>query len=69
MLLLAAAFLRFFGFGIGVMNSARRRVSMICCVGCPCVIQLPVPLRALVGGVQDRVVEEGIGHLVMSGLF
>ena len=28
--------LRFFGLGIGVMNSARRRLSMICCVGWPC---------------------------------
>ena len=25
-----------FGFGIGVINSARRRVSTIRCVGCPC---------------------------------
>ncbi len=32
----AAARFRFFGFGIGVMNSARRRVSRILCVGCPC---------------------------------
>ena len=39
---LAAPF-RFFGFGIGVMNSARRRRSMIRCVGWPCVVQLPVP--------------------------
>lgn len=27
--------LRFRGFGVGVMNSAVRRVSMICCVGWP----------------------------------
>src|SRR5215510_5630194 len=31
----AAAFLCFFGFGMGVINAARRRDSMICCVGCP----------------------------------
>jgi hypothetical protein len=30
-----AAALRFFGFGIGVMNLALRRRSMILCVGCP----------------------------------
>ena len=30
-----AAFFRFFGFGIGEMNSGRRRVSRIFCVGCP----------------------------------
>jgi len=30
------AFFRFFGFGMGVMNSSLRRVSMICCVGWPC---------------------------------
>jgi hypothetical protein len=28
-------FFRLRGFGIGVMNSARRRLSTICCVGCP----------------------------------
>ena len=31
----AAPSLRFFGLGIGVMNSARRRFSMILWVGCP----------------------------------
>ena len=35
--------LRFFGFGIGVMNSARLRVSIIFWVGWPVGIQLPVP--------------------------
>ena len=30
-----AAALRFFGFGIGVMNLALRRCSIIFCVGCP----------------------------------
>src|ERR1019366_7398875 len=30
-----AAALRFFGFGIGVMNFALRRCSMVFCVGCP----------------------------------
>jgi len=27
--------LRFLGFGMGVMYSARRRRVIICCVGCP----------------------------------
>ena len=30
-----AAFFCFLALGIGVMNCARRRFSMICCVGCP----------------------------------
>ena len=59
-LLVCGALLRFFGFGIGVMNSARRRVSMICCVGWPVLIELPVAPGVLVGGVEDRVVEEGV---------
>ena len=35
LVLLARAFFRFFGLGMGVMNSARRRFSMICWVGWP----------------------------------
>ena len=30
--------------------------------GLPVIVQLPMPARALVGRVQDGVVEEGIGH-------
>ena len=36
LLLLGGCLCAFFGLGIGVMNSARRRFSMICCVGWPC---------------------------------
>ena len=32
----SAGALRFRGLGIGVMNSARRRLSIICWVGWPC---------------------------------
>jgi hypothetical protein len=29
----------------------------------PLSIEFPMPLRAIVGGVQDRVLEEGVGHV------
>jgi len=29
----------------------------------PLRVQFPMPLRAIVGGVQDRVLEEGVGHV------
>ena len=32
----------------------------------PVLVQLPMPLRAFVGRVQDRVVEEGVGHGLMT---
>ena len=53
---------RFFGFGIGVMNSARRRRLEDLLRRLAALIQLPVPRRAGVGGVEDRVVEERVGH-------
>ncbi len=61
-LLLARELFRFFGLGMGVMNSARRRCLDDLLRGLPCLIQLPVPQRTFVGGVQDRVVEERVGH-------
>ena len=53
--------LRFFGFGIGVMNSAAAafedllgRLTLL--------VELPMAGRAAVGRVEDGMVEEGIAH-------
>ena len=54
-------FLRFFGLGMGVMNSARRRFSMICLGRLPLLIEFPMPLRAIIRRVQDRMFKERVG--------
>ena len=51
---------RFFGFGIGVMNSARRRFLDDLACGLAAVVQLPVPGRVLVGRVEDWAFEKAV---------
>ena len=55
-------FLPLSGLGIGVMNSARRRVSMICCVGWPWSSSSQCRGRVLVWRVENRPFEELIVH-------
>ena len=54
---------RFFGFGMGEMNSARRRLSTIFRVGWPSPSSSQCPAGIAVRGVEDRVLEESVVHV------
>ena len=61
-LLLHGCRCRFFGFGIGVMNSAPAPSVDQVSGRLTRLVELPVLTRVLVRRVEDRVVEERVGH-------